>query len=250
MTNTNTNTPAQLATQACDFDNPRINLEDVAWGLSHTPRYNGACWHNFFNGLEEVDGVGNYRAVAMANFSYTVAQHSVLLYQYGIRQGWTNGALAYALFHDAPESIYGDVTNPVKRYERRYLAKVITSVVANPLHDPDTFLDLHDDILTCYERRYKSIDAAVMQELLNEFPGLGNITEEDYSIVEDADSRICADEFRRFKWEWTGGDSPEPLGVDILPLTQHEAYVNFKEAVAELAAKVAAAARGEKTDDQ
>lgn len=73
-----------------DFENPSRStwtIPDIAWGLSHTNRFNG-----------------------QTDKPITVAQHSVNV-SYLVPK---EQALA-ALFHDAAEAFIGDITTPLKR---------------------------------------------------------------------------------------------------------------------------------------
>lgn len=69
-----------------------INLHDIAAALSKICRYNGH--------------VDNH---------YSVAEHSVHLFDYFEREGWDKETQRAAIMHDAPEYLLGDVTTPLKQ---------------------------------------------------------------------------------------------------------------------------------------
>ncbi len=211
---TNKTLPAQLATQACDFHNPTINLEDVAWGLSRISRYNGGGWYLRYSAAHAVASslAGTTHLKHMQNSTYTVAQHSVLLFKYGVRNGWSDDALWFALMHDAPEVIYGDITKATQEFDKEFFSEFFQGLPAPEL----------ESIQESTQQRYAPINVAVLEGL-----GCEPLSRSDYKTVMEADRRIVADEFEAFGWGWPEGfDKPEPLGLldDIEPLTCGQAH--------------------------
>lgn len=87
-----------------DPRNDEIILDDIAHALSQANRYGGHC-----------------------KFPYSVAQHSVLIFDWLLAQEKIDKhTLAWAILHDAPEYVFGDFIRPVKhsiggQYHARYV---------------------------------------------------------------------------------------------------------------------------------
>lgn len=75
-----------------------IVLDDIAHALAQANRYGGHC-----------------------KFPYSVAQHSVLIFDWLLEMGAdhnspeSNNVLRWAILHDAPEFVFGDMIGPIKR---------------------------------------------------------------------------------------------------------------------------------------
>jgi hypothetical protein len=84
-----------------DVEKSYIDINDIAHALSHMNRF---CGHT--------------------DFPYSVAQHSVLVYEALKQQGFESrlDILAHGLLHDASEAYLGDVTRPLKELLPEYKA--------------------------------------------------------------------------------------------------------------------------------
>ncbi|MFZ5593689.1 MAG: YfbR-like 5'-deoxynucleotidase [Pseudomonadota bacterium] len=94
--------PSGLLVDLIDPKPEHISIEDIAWSLSRTARFNGST---------------------SGEFVYSVAQHSVWVSMV-IQQFWgrdTSVALQ-ALLHDAHEAYTGDIVTPMKRMANLHAA--------------------------------------------------------------------------------------------------------------------------------
>lgn len=89
--------PSGLLVDLVDPKPEHISIEDIAWSLSRTARFNGSTG---------------------GEFVYSVAQHSVWV-SMAIQQFWGRDAsfALKALLHDAHEAYTGDIVTPMKRME-------------------------------------------------------------------------------------------------------------------------------------
>lgn len=89
--------PTGLFVDLLDPQPEQICIEDIAWSLSRTARFNGAT---------------------IGEFSYSVAQHSVWVAM-AVQKFWNKdvGFVLTALLHDAHEAYTGDFVVPMKRIE-------------------------------------------------------------------------------------------------------------------------------------
>ncbi len=89
--------PSGLLVDLADPRPEHIEIEDIAWSLSRTARFNGASG---------------------GEFAYSVAQHSVWVAM-AVRRFWGRDASValLSLLHDAHEAYTGDIVAPMKRME-------------------------------------------------------------------------------------------------------------------------------------
>lgn len=94
--------PSGLLVDLVDPRPEHISIEDIAWSLSRTARFNGSTG---------------------GEFVYSVAQHSVWV-SMAIQQFWGRDAsfALQALLHDAHEAYTGDIVTPMKRMESLHAA--------------------------------------------------------------------------------------------------------------------------------
>jgi hypothetical protein len=82
-----------------DLDSIEYNIEDIAHSLSMQCRWGGHCQE-----------------------FYSVAEHSVLLYDYAMKHGGNKHLAKALLLHDASESYLADVPRPAKKLLPAYVA--------------------------------------------------------------------------------------------------------------------------------
>lgn len=140
-------------------DPESISMIDIVAAMPHINRFNG---HTIF--------------------PYSIATHSVCLYEYGLAKGHDSyDDLAWALLHDAPEIYIGDLCTPIKR------------------EMPD----------------FKAIDENIMGQICIKY----RMSMEMPDWLKDADRRICLDErnvlFPAIPWGWGDLEDMDPLGIEI-----------------------------------
>ncbi len=94
--------PSGLLVDLIDPRPEHISIEDIAWSLSRTARFNGSTG---------------------GEFVYSVAQHSVWV-SMAIQQYWgrDSSVALQALLHDAHEAYTGDIVTPMKRIDGLHAA--------------------------------------------------------------------------------------------------------------------------------
>ncbi len=100
--------PTGLFVDLMDPQPEQICIEDIAWSLSRTARFNGAT---------------------SGEFTYSVAQHSVWV-SMAVQRFWNKDAdfALKALLHDAHEAYTGDIVTPMKQMDS--IRAAITAIEA------------------------------------------------------------------------------------------------------------------------
>ena len=145
-----------------DLVNPdpkMVELPHIARALSNQARFNGQTYA-----------------------PYSVAQHSVLCYEYGKRMGWATEILQWMLMHDAAEAYIGDVIRPIKRNLqpfKRLERNVMTAIVTRfGLHTPIPVPEI------------KSTDTLIMYLEMKHFYADADWSQPELYSIQDA-VRLC-----------------------------------------------------------
>lgn len=153
-----------------DPSSTEVRVEDVAWALSGINRYG-----------------------AMAPFSYSVAQHSVIIAELLYLSGHDEDTCLWGLFHDGPEAYLGDVPRPLKKQDEYAFYREVESMN-----------------MACIAEAMKLSERAIPK------------------IVKEYDERIIANEkailFPNAAWEFP---PPKPLPVVIEPWSREHAFDRF-----------------------
>lgn len=117
-----------------------ICLEDIAHHLSKICRYGGA--------------LGLFK-------HYSVARHSLYMYDWAKKKGWPKDILAAILFHDASEAFLGDVVSGLKKYLADYL--IIEDKIQNIIYKKYDIKKVHITYLV------KTLDTRIVLDEANAF---------------------------------------------------------------------------------